>query len=318
MLEIDVKRVTNDIELYISNLLKKENKSHIVLGLSGGIDSAVLAALAVGAVGGNRVKAYYIKDRDSEKESEVKAQTLADWLGIELEVQDISHVMKDTGIYSPLIMYISTIAQFTNRMIQKSYCLLFGETPHKSTLREGCGEFGQNPLKRLVYNLSIRYLEKGFNARHIHRRKIIEKIAQDNDYLILGAANRSESMVGWFVKDGIDDMPIQPLLGLYKTQVWQLADYLELPSIVRHQDPSPDMMKGITDEFAIGMKYRRLDEILDYLERALNESEILALGITHKELRNVMDIHRLSAWKRESEHTSPPMEGITGSPYRID
>lgn len=318
MLDIDSEKVTKDIQKYIRSLMKEKKNSHIILGLSGGIDSAVLAVLAVGAVGADMVRAYYLKDRDSEKESQEKAQLLADWLGFKLEVQDISHVMKEDGIYSPLIMRISTIAHFINRMIQRSYCLFFNETPHKSTLKEGCGEFEHNPFKRLVFDLSVHHLEKGFNARHIHRRKVIEQIAQENNYLILGAANRSESMVGWFVKDGIDDMPIQPLLGLYKTQVWQLADYLNLPSKVRNQKPSPDMMKGITDEFAIGIEYRRLDEILDYLERGLDESEIIALGISAKELKNVIDIHRLSAFKRESEHVKPPLEGITGSPYRVD
>ncbi len=318
MLDIDTKKAINAIEQYINDLMKEKNKSHIVFGLSGGIDSAVLAVLAVRAVGADNVKAYYLKDRDSEKDSQIKAQLIADWLGFELVVQDISPVMHEDGVYSPLIMYISTISHFINRMIQRSYCLLFRETPHKSTLKEGCGEFGNNPLKRLVFNLSIRHLEKGFNARHIHRRKVIEKIAQENNYLILGAANRSESMVGWFVKDGIDDMPIQPLIGLYKTQVWQLADYLELPPKIRHQEPSPDMMKGITDEFAIGMSYNRLDEILDYLDRGLDESEIIALGVTPKELKHVIDIHRLSAWKRDSEHVEPPLDGTTNSSYRVD
>lgn len=316
MLDIDVEKVTDDIVKYISGLAKDNDK--IVFGLSGGVDSAVLAVLAVDAVGPHRVKAYYLKDRDSEKESEFKAQLLANWLGIELEVQDISLVMHQEGVYSPLIMRLSTIAKFLNRMIQHSYCFFFNETPHKSTLKEGCGEFGNNPLKRFIFNLTIRHLEKGFNARHIYRRKVLEKVAKESDCLILGAANRSESMVGWFVKDGIDDMPIQPLLGLYKTQVWQLADYLELPSSVRHQEPSPDMMKGITDEFAIGMSYNRLDEILDYLERGLDESEIVSLGVSPKELKNVMEINRLSAWKRESEHISPPLVCVSGSPYRID
>jgi len=71
----------------------------------------------------------------------------------------------------------------------------------------------------------------------------------------LGTANRSEYLVGWFVKDGIDDLPFSPLIGLYKTQVRQLSEFLGLPFKIRNRLASPDMVKGITDEFALGISY---------------------------------------------------------------
>lgn len=316
-LGINCSAVCITMEDYIRQLVTDSDSQCVMIGLSGGIDSAVLATFAVRAVGPERVRVYHLYDRDSEPESAKKAQVLADWLKIPLHIADISNAMRRHGIYSPFIMRISTVSHFLNRMIQHSYYALFRETPHKSSLRAGCGEFGNNPFKRLVYSLTIRHIEAGFNARHVHRREFIEDAAHSKGCLVLGAANRSESMVGWFVKDGIDDMPVQPMLGLYKTQVWQLADHLALPPLVRNQLPSPDMMKGITDEFAIGIEYRRLDLILDCLDRKLDSDAILALGISQKELRHVREIHRLSAWKRESEHIKPPVDGIAGSRYRI-
>ncbi len=318
MIDIDVSKVTEVVERYICELIKTNSQNCIILGLSGGVDSAVLASLAVHAVGAERVKAYYLKDRDSEKDSERKAHILADWLGIQLEIQDISPAMYKKGVYSPLIMRLTPLARFFNRLFQHNYYLLFRELPHTSTLKADCDELGNNPFKRLVFNLTVRNIANSFNARHIYRREVIQNAAAKKNCLVLGAANRSESMVGWFVKDGIDDLPIQPLLGLYKTQVWQLADHLGLPAEIRHQEPSPDMMKGITDEFAIGIRYKRLDEILDYLERGKKESEILALGVSRKELKLVQDSRRLSAWKRESPHVPPPVDGCVGSPFRIN
>lgn len=315
-LAIDAQAVSTALEEYIRQLARDSGKTCVAMGLSGGVDSAVLATLAVRALGPEHVLCFHLCDRDSDPASAQKAKLLADRLKILLEIVDFSSAMRQKGIYAPFIMRISAFSQFINRMIQHSYYALFRETPHKSTLKAGCGEFGHNPLKRLAFNLTIRHIETGFNARHIHRRKIVEAIADEKDCLVLGAANRSEGMVGWFVKDGIDDLPIQPMLGLYKTQVWQLADYLELPDLIRHQPPSPDMMKGITDEFAIGMRYARLDEILDYLNRGLNDEEILSRGITANELQHVQDIHRLSTWKRASEHVPPPLDGGVGSPYR--
>ena len=84
---------------------------------------------------------------------------------------------------------------------------------------------------------------------------------------IIGAANRSEGMTGWFVPGGADDMPFQPLMGLYKTQVRQLARHLEVPVEIIRQAPSPDMMRGVTDEVALGIAYEKLDIVLDGIDR---------------------------------------------------
>lgn len=315
-LELDLDKVTDVLESYIRNLADQAGNGCILMGLSGGIDSSVLLTLAVRAVGNKRVNAYFLHDRDSEKESQKKAEDVASWLGIKLVVQDIAPVMKKRGIYSPLIMRISAFSRTLNRMIQHSYFAMFHETPHKSTLKYGCGEFGSNIFKKFIFNLTIRHIEAGFNARHIYRRDVLEQIANEEGCVLIGAANRSEGQVGWFVKDGIDDLPIQPMLGMYKTQVWQLAEYLELPDHIRNQAPSPDMMKGISDEFAIGMKYRRLDEILNYIDCGMTDSEIIKKGVRKRELQHVNDIHHFSRWKCESEHVAPPIDGGVNSIYR--
>jgi NAD+ synthase len=317
-LKVDAEKVIESLETYIRNLADNSDGGCVMLGLSGGIDSSILLALIVRAVGKERVQTYFLNDRDSEAESEKKAEFMANWLGVKLHKRNISQEMKKRGVYSPLIMKVSAFSRITNRMIQHSYYAMFHETPHQSTLKQGCGEFGSNPFKKLVFNLTIRHLEAGFNARHRYRREVLEQIAKEKGCVLLGAANRSEGMVGWFVKDGIDDLPIQPMIGLYKTQVWQLADYLKLPDHIRHQKPSPDMMKGITDEFAIGMQYERLDEILDYLEKGMSDEQLTNNGVSKKELKHVQDINRLSAWKRESEHVTPPVDGGVGSSIRID
>ncbi|MBN1545102.1 MAG: NAD(+) synthase [Syntrophaceae bacterium] len=318
ILELNAKRAAETIERYLQNLLAAEGKNCVVMGLSGGIDSAVLATLTVRAVGAEHVKVYHLKDRDSEKESELKARKLANWLGLTLITQDISHVMNSKGIYSPLIMRINILSCILNRMIQHAYYCLFRETPHKSTLKAGCGKFESNPFKRFIFNLTIRHIENAFNERHRYRRQLIEQIAEECQCIALGAANRSEAMVGWFVKDGIDDLPFQPMLGMYKTQVWQLAEYLELPEDLRHQVPSPDMMKGLTDEFAIGISYHQLDKILDCIDRGLSTNEILSRNITQKELKHVQDIYRLSEWKRESPHAAPPVDGSIKGQFRLN
>ncbi len=105
-------------------------------------------------------------------------------------------------------------------------------------------------------------------------------------------------MVGWFVKDGIDDMLFSPLNHLYKTQVRQLATYLGVPLEIRNQIPSPDMLKGIDDEVAIGIDYATLDIILHGLENNLPDKQIISLGVTIEQVSHVRRMHKLSNWKR--------------------
>ncbi|MHC4501017.1 MAG: NAD(+) synthase, partial [Planctomycetota bacterium] len=138
-------------------------------------------------------------------------------------------------------------------------------------------------------------------------RQFLEGKSDEQNRLLLGAANRSEWQVGWFVKGGIDDVPLSPLIGLYKTQVFELAEYLELPAGIRNQAPSPDMMKGITDECALGIDYNTLDTILDCIDQGVSDEEIVARGISRKDVRLVRTMNDLSRWKRERECATYPV-----------
>ena len=297
LLEIDTEKVSQGIEDYILRLTESHGVEAVVMGLSGGVDSAVLASLVVRALGPERVLAYYLYDRDNEEESAEKAQHLAEWLDIELEFYDIGPAMHKGSVYKPLIMRVTGFFGFLNRHFgTRIHRILCGERPFLSTLHKG--SFGGNRIRRFIYKNTVRHVESGFNARHKYRRKYLEDKAVTGNGLVLGAANRSECMVGWFVKDGVDDMPFSPLNKLYKTQVWQLAGYLGLPGRIRNQIPSPDMAKGITDEHAMGLSYKDLDIILHGLENEFREEQIVGAGVTRGQISHVRRMHKLSAWKR--------------------
>jgi NAD+ synthase len=176
---------------------------------------------------------------------------------------------------------------------------LYGESLFISTLRKG--RFEGSRLKKFLYDRTVRYVERSFNARHIYRRRFLERKGEEQNCLVLGAANRSECMVGWFVKDGIDDMPFSPLNGLYKTQMRQLATHLNLPAKIQQQAPSPDMAKGITDEHAMGINYEKLDIILHSLDNNFSDEQMTRAGVTKKQVAHVRRMNSLSAWKRTSE-----------------
>jgi NAD+ synthase len=304
------------IEQYLRNLCKEKGTSGLLVGLSGGVDSALLAALAVRALGSERVRVSYLYDRDSEQDSSVKAHLVANWLNLELEVASIEQAMREKRIYKPFIMQVSSLSPWINQhLINNAYRFVFGEIPFVSTLRQG--RFERPSMKALVYNLTIQHIEAGFNARHRYRRTLLEQKSVNEHLVLVGAANRSEFLLGWFVKDGIDDLPIQPLAGLYKTQIRQLAKALSVPDAVLGQPASPDMILGITDEYAINMSYGTADLILDIIDRGSNDEDMASMGLDLNDVYRVREIVHLSTWKRASTHFPPPVDGTVAGGLRI-
>jgi NAD+ synthase len=293
---IDAESECRKIEGCIRELFRSRSAGGILIGLSGGVDSAVLAALAVRAVGKEAVFAYYLYDRDSSRQSKANAEMLAGQLGIKLESEEITTAMRQMGIYSPVAMKLVSLSGVVNLLLNR---IMGREKWFIYTLQKD--KYKSNRVKSFLYRATIGAVEDAFNARHIYRRQFLEKKAKQDNLLLIGAAIRSELMTGWFVKGGIDDLPFSPLTALFKTQIYRLAEYLALPEQIRNQRPSPDMMKGITDETAMGIRYQRLDIILYCIDNGLTDEQIFAEGISARELQLVRTLNRLSQWKRTPE-----------------
>lgn len=315
-LHVDGTKVVGEILKYLKQIVERENSRGVALGLSGGMDSCVLATLAVRALGPQSVTVVYIFDQDSDPNIARNARYIADNLGLNLEELNISEDMSKRGVYASAFTKLLRLSGLVAKITTACYRIICGETPFKSTLRVGGGETLRPWYKRLLFNMTMRHVEAGFIQRHIFRRNILERIAEERNLSLIGAANRSECEVGWFVKDGIDDIPVQPLTGLFKTQIRQLAEELELPEKIRKQIPSPDMAKGVTDEFGIGHEYCIVDTVIDGLDRGLTLEEISALGIPQKDVVDIIDLMRLSKWKRMSPHEISPVNGSYGSAIR--
>lgn len=317
LLKIDGERTIEIIRTYLNYLLKRYSARGFLMGLSGGIDSAVLATLAAGATASEAVHAAYIFDRDNENVSATNARRVAEKLGIELQETNLEPALNRLFIYPSSPMQITRSSRILNRLLHRVCRLVLGEHPFMTSLRIGSGELNGNDFRSRFFKIACQDVESAFNLRHIQRRTILEKQASEKNFLLLGAANRTEWLTGWFVMGGIDDLPIQPLKGLYKTQVRQLASCLEVPENIIRQSPSPDMMRGITDEYAIGMRYHQLDLALDYLEGGITDQDIKKMGITMKTIKRVQEMKRLSSWKRTPGEEPPPVDGGPTSTIRL-
>ncbi len=303
-LQIDPEKTAGVITDFIRERFARERRDGVLLGLSGGIDSAAVASLAVRAAGAGRVYAMHLFDRDSDPRSYQRARAMAADLGVSLEAHRISEMAREMGIPRPGT--VSPFSAAVNRLLYAwvgaSITRRTSEDPFVWILRR---EDPQGWFTRWLFRTWILRGESRFDAKHKLRRAILEADARRNNRLLLGAANRTEAQVGWFVKDGVDDLPVEPILGLYKTQVRQIGQYLGLPREMIDLPPSPDMTRGVTDEMVIGFSYEHLDIALYAIEHGLGPKTAYRAGVTPREFEGIKKLITLSAWKRANPHDYP-------------
>jgi len=298
LLRIDCKETAERIEKHIRDAVLEHKVSGIIMGISGGVDSALLSTLAVRALGKERVHVYHLHDRNSEKDSEEKARLMAEWLGLKLNMESIEERMREKEKGEHFFKFISVLPPFFIPLLNSMYYLVVGETPYLTVLRNAQPD--RSRFKRWIYDHVTAGIEKMFDAPCEERRIFLEEIARRENLLLIGTGNRSEDMLGWFTPKGIDNMPVSPIKCLYKAQVWQLAQYLKIPEAIRDRESSADVLRGATDTIALGMSFDRIDIVLYGIEKNMSDEDIMKHGIIKSEIRKVREIHRLSACRREA------------------
>ncbi len=123
------------------------------------------------------------------------------------------------------------------------------------------------------------------------RMSIIYFYANSKNYLVSGTGNKSEILIGYFTKHGDGACDIEPIGDLYKTDVYQLAKYLEIPQEIIDKPPRAGLWNNQTDEDEIGMTYELLDKILyRNLEKDIDAKSIAdELDIEVDEVNNIIN-----------------------------
>ena len=297
LLRVDCKEISRKIEKYIQDVVTENRVSGVLIGLSGGLDSTVLVALAVRALGKEKVCVYFLHDRNGEKDSINKARLVADSHNLTLNIGSIDAAMREREKDAAFFKFISAFPPIFLPIASSLYYIIVGETPYMTTLRKE--ELKKSKFKKWVYENIVNGLESMFDGPCAERRIVLEKIAGEKNLLVLGSGNRSEDLTGWFTVKGVDNMPHSPIMGLYKTQVRQLGEYLNIPSVIQKRIPSPDVLKGVDDTLALGMSFDRIDIILFGIENNMPDESLMGYGLTKGQINSVRKIHKLSAWKRE-------------------
>ena len=293
-LMIDPMTVSASLERFIRDQVESFQREGAILGMSGGIDSAVVANLAVRALGPERVHALLLPERDSNPASKTDAMLEIERLGISHREIELAPMLKPLGVYELIPLRILGARGIKAAVVRSQHSLqakALGEMPFRAGLL-GTRDLGE---KKAIIEAGNAY------ARVKHRMRMLTLYyhADMKNLLVLGTTNKSESMSGFVVKWGDNVADIEPILPLYKTQVRQLARHLGVSERIISKPPSPDLIPGIDDEMALGMEYRLLDEILWGMEQGWSEERIAAASqASLEQVRHAREMWRRSAHLR--------------------
>lgn len=251
-LSVNVEITKEILVNFIKEETSKSGRSSVVLGLSGGIDSAVVAYLAVEALGAPNVHAIYLPYKLSSPGSLSDARLVTERLGLSYKAVDI------TAMAEPYIAGLSDPRRKGNVLARMRMIVLFDQS-------------------------------------------------EEWQGLVIGTSNRTEMMLGYGTLHGDLASAFYPLGSLLKTQVRQLARYIDVPVSIIAKPPSADLWENQTDEGELGLTYEEVDKVLFLLlDKQLSPTEIVKSGVNPDVIERVLVLMKGSEFKRKFPTIAPP------------
>jgi NAD+ synthase len=262
-----------------------------VVGLSGGVDSSVVAALAARAFGPERVLGVLMPEADSSPDTLRLSRLAAEHAGIETVLEDITETLTALGCYRRRDEAIrSVIPEYGEgwkaklvlpSLIESEHYRLFSVVASAPDGREVSARLPADAYLQVV-------AATNFKQR---TRKMLEYYHADRlNYAVLGTPNRLEYDQGFFVKNGDGAADVKPIAHLYKTQVYQLAETLGVPEEIRSRPPTTDTysLPQSQEEFYFSLPYDRMDLCLYAVDHGVPAETVAeALELTFDQVERV-------------------------------
>ncbi|MGB9920710.1 MAG: NAD(+) synthase [Moorellales bacterium] len=287
-LGLDSAKAEKTIGAFIRQQVEQAGARGVVVGISGGLDSAVVAFLCSRALGPDRVQGLFLPERDTAPETPGHARAVAQAAGIRLDTVDLTPALTALGCYQGAVakaLKSPVVGRVASTVIRGT-----GKNPFELTVKSA----GSTVVREAVAFLRL---------KHRLRMCALYHRAERDGFLVAGCLNRTERLTGFFVRYGDTAADFAPILPLFKTQVRALAAYLGVPQAVIERPPTPDLIPGITDEGALGISYEALDLVLVGLERGLDPESLAAeTGVA---ATTIARIRALVAAARSVSHDPP-------------
>jgi NAD+ synthase len=284
----ETERITGWIRATIGRTLKRKGA---VVAMSGGVDSSVCAALCVEALGADRVLGLFLPERDSSADTLPLSRCAAESLGIATETEDITTLLEAAGCYRRQAEAVGQIipgfeSHWQFKMVLPSVVSDDTYRVFSIVAEKPDGETVKARLTPEAY-LGV-VAATNFKQR---TRKMLEYYHADRlNFAVVGTPNRLEYDQGFFVKLGDGAADLKPIAHLYKSQVYALAEHLQIPEEIRSRPPTTDTysMEQGQDEFYFSLPYDRMDVCLYGRNEGLADEEVArAAGLTVEQLARV-------------------------------
>ncbi|RWM21429.1 MAG: NAD(+) synthase [Mesorhizobium sp.] len=285
---VEVDRIVQTLREQVFGTLRRRG---VVVGLSGGIDSSVVASLCARAFGKDKVLGVFMPERHSSSDSLRLGRSVAAQLGIDTILEDIAPALDAVGAYRRQIEAIQTVVPqygegWKCKLVLASVLESNGLNITRLTVQDPEGKTDTVRLSPAAYLQIV--AATNYKQR---LRKMTEYYHADRlNYAVAGTPNRLEHDQGFFVKQGDGIADLMPIVHLYKTQVYQLAEYLGVDEEIRRRPPTTDTfsMAQSQEEFYFALPYHLMDLCLYGLNHGISADEVAAAaGLTAAQVQKV-------------------------------
>lgn len=282
----------------ISNRLKEEvhgrlKRNGAVVGISGGIDSSVTLALASRALGSENVIGIMLPEKDSNNESKEFALKLAQKFNVKTIEENITASLEGFGCYKRRDEAVVSIFPEYNPI---DYKMKIGV--NKRGLDQNLPPvfsitiIDKNGVEKSKLLPSREYLQivAASNFKQRSRMSMLYYHAERMHYAMIGTPNKHEVEQGFFVKYGDGGADIMPIAHLYKSQVYQIAEFLGVPQEIINRTPTTDTYTAeqTQEEFFFQMPHKEMDILWYAFENNIDPMEVsIVMEKTEDEINSI-------------------------------